>query len=329
MSESRNALAKTQLSFPQPFSRYQGKVRDVYDLDSHILLVATDRISAFDHILPRPIPFKGQILNGIARQFLVESRSLVPNWLNNELDIDPAVSFGKKAKPIRIEMVIRGYCVGHAWREYQLGQRSLCGVPMPEGMKEGDAFPQPIITPSTKALEGHDEDISRAEILSREIVSPSELKTLESYTRTLFEWGQEKAKEQGLILADTKYEFGWDEHGEIILIDEIHTPDSSRYFYRADYDELREQGQRPRQLSKEFVREWLISEGFQGKEGQQMPEMSDDVVDSITYRYKELYEILMGQPFVLPATDLEPHDRIQQAVNDRLIPILQEKKLDR
>lgn len=322
MADYPEALSTTQLSFPQSVSRYQGKVRDVYDWDNYILLVATDRISAFDHILPRSIPFKGQILNGIARQFLIESSDLVPNWLDKGRIIDPAVSFGKKATPIRIEMVIRGYCVGHAWREYQAGQRSLCGVPLPEGLSEGDAFPSPIITPSTKALEGHDEDISRDEILSRGIVSVSELKQLETYTRSLFEWGQKKAEERGLILADTKYEFGKDENGEIILIDEIHTPDSSRYFYRSDYDELRRRGERPRQLSKEFVREWLISEGFQGKEGQQMPEMTDEVVSSITNRYKELYEILMGQPFETPDTSLAPHDRIQRAIDQRLLPSL-------
>jgi phosphoribosylaminoimidazole-succinocarboxamide synthase len=322
MPDFPKGLSTTELSFPHPVNRYQGKVRDVYDWDQHILLVATDRISAFDHILPRAIPFKGQILNGIARQFLKESSTLVPNWLDTTRDIDPAVSFGKKATPIRIEMVIRGYCVGHAWREYKLGQRSLCGVPMPEGLMEGDAFPSPIITPSTKALEGHDEDISREEILSRGIVSVNDLNLLEKYTRSLFEWGQKKATERGLILADTKYEFGKDEKGEIILIDEIHTPDSSRYFYRSDYDELRHRGERPRQLSKEFVREWLIAEGFQGKEGQQMPEMTDEVVSSITDRYKELYEILMGRPFESPETSLDPHDRIQRAVDERLIPTL-------
>ena len=322
------ALDKTQLSFPWSVHKYPGKVRDVYDLGDHILMVATDRISACDHILPKPIPCKGQILNSIAREFLLESRALVPNWLHQNLDIDPAVSFGKKAEPIRIEMVIRGYCVGHAWREYQLGQRSLCGVPMPEGMKEGDAFPQAIITPSTKAVEGHDEDISKAEILWRGIVSESTYHQLEQYTRKLFEWGQKKARERGLILADTKYEFGWDDQGEIILIDEIHTPDSSRYFYLEDYDRLRAQGKRPRQLSKEFVREWLIKEGFQGKGGQEMPAMTEEVVDAITDRYKELYETLMGKPFTAAADIVSPHERIQNAVNEQLIPFLSDRRSD-
>lgn len=322
MAEHPHALAKSKLTFPSEVKSYQGKVRDVYDFGEHIMLVATDRISAFDHILPRPIPFKGQILNAIARYFLVESTVIAPNWLDAELDIDPAVSFGKKAEPIRIEMVIRGYCVGHAWREYQMGQRSLCGVPMPEGMQEGDAFPNPIITPSTKATEGHDEDISKAEILSRDIVPARVYQQLEEYTYALFEWGQERARERGLILADTKYEFGVDGRGEIILIDEIHTPDSSRYFYREDYDQLRAKGKRPRQLSKEFVREWLISEGFQGKEGQELPQMTDEVVDSITARYKELYETLMGHPFRSAESDLPANERIQQAVNEKLLPKL-------
>jgi len=316
------ALSQSQLSLPSHVERYEGKVRDVYDFGEHIMLVATDRISAFDHILPRPIPLKGQILNTIARQFLVDSTSIAPNWLNAELEIDPAVSFGKKAEPIRIEMVIRGYCVGHAWREYKMGQRSLCGVPMPEGLQEGDAFPHPIITPSTKAVEGHDEDISKAEIFSREIVSEPVYKQMEEYTFALFEWGQKTARERGLILADTKYEFGFDKEGQVILIDEIHTPDSSRYFYLKDYDRLRKQGKRPRQLSKEFVREWLISVGFQGKEGQNMPQMTDEVVHSITTRYKELYETIMGHPFRGAESDLPANDRIQKAVNENLLPKL-------
>ncbi|NBB89057.1 MAG: phosphoribosylaminoimidazolesuccinocarboxamide synthase [Bacteroidetes bacterium] len=322
MSAVPSALAKSNLSFPKRFNRYQGKVRDVYDLGDHILMVATDRISAFDHILPKAIPYKGQILNSIARQFLVESTSIVPNWLESDYDIDPAVSYGSKAEPIRIEMVIRGYCVGHAWREFRLGQRSLCGVPLPEGLSEGDAFPKPIITPSTKAEKGHDEDISREEIMHQGILSAATYKKLEEYTRALFEWGQEKAKARGLILADTKYEFGIDAQGDIILIDEIHTPDSSRYFYAENYDELRSSGKRPKQLSKEFVREWLISEGFQGKEGQEFPEMSDQVVASITERYMELYETLMGYPFTPAVGELPANDRIQKAVDSKLIPHL-------
>ena len=325
MSAASQTLSASHLSFPFEAHRYQGKVRDVYDLGSHILLVATDRISAFDHILPRAIPHKGQILNTIARQFLKESAALVPNWLDAEMNIDPAVSFGKKAEPIRIEMVIRGYCVGHAWREYCEGQRSLCGVPMPENLKEGDAFPRPLITPSTKATEGHDEDISKEEILSQNIVSAPVYKKLEGYTYALFDWGQQKAAERGLILADTKYEFGFDDQGNILLIDEIHTPDSSRYFYREDYDTLREKGQRPRQLSKEFVREWLISEGFQGKEGQQMPAMTDEVVARITQRYEELYKTLMGTPFQAAQSSLPAQQRIQQAIDHKLISNLPDR----
>jgi len=317
-----SALANSDLSFPKPFNRYRGKVRDVYDLGQHILMVATDRISAFDHILPRAIPYKGQILNSIARQFLLESASIVPNWLEADYDIDPAVSFGVKAEPIRIEMVIRGYCVGHAWRSYRLGQRSLCGVPLPEGLSEGDAFPNPIITPATKAEEGHDEDISREEIMKRGIVSAATYKKLEKYTYALFEWGQEKAHARGLILADTKYEFGIDAQGEAILIDEIHTPDSSRYFYAENYDELRAEGSRPKQLSKEFVREWLISQGFQGKEGQALPEMTDRDVNAITDRYMELYETLMGYPFTPAVDNLPANERIQKAVDSKLIPHL-------
>lgn len=322
MSAVPSALAKSDLSFPKPFNRYRGKVRDVYDLGQHILMVATDRISAFDYILPRAIPYKGQILNSIARQFLLESASIVPNWLESDFDIDPAVSYGVKAEPILIEMVIRGYCVGHAWRSYRLGQRSLCGVPLPEGLSEGDAFPKPIITPATKAEEGHDEDISREEIIKRGLVNTATYKKLEKYTYALFEWGQEKANEKGLILADTKYEFGIDAHGEVILIDEIHTPDSSRYFYAENYNELRAEGNRPKQLSKEFVREWLISHGFQGEEKQALPEMTDQDVEAITDRYMELYEILMGYPFTPAVDNLPANERIQEAVDSKLIPHL-------
>lgn len=315
MDYAKMALRESHLSLPGSVEVYRGKVRDVYDLGSHILMVATDRISAFDHILPRAIPFKGQILNTIARKFLTDSADLVPNWLDESFDIDPSVSYGRKANPIKIEMVIRGYCVGHAWREYKTGQRSLCGVPLPEGLREGDAFPRPIITPSTKADEGHDEDISREEILDHNIVPARLYEQMEKYTYQLFSWGQENARQRGLILADTKYEFGLDEQGQLMLIDEIHTPDSSRYFYADQYDELREKGQNPRQLSKEFVREWLMSEGFQGKDGQELPEMSDAVIQSIMDRYRELYEELMGEPFTIPTSDLPPNQRIQASID--------------
>jgi len=315
MDYAKMALRETHLSFPGSVEVYRGKVRDVYDFGSHILMVATDRISAFDHILPRAIPFKGQILNAIARKFLTDSSYLVPNWLDESFDIDPAVSFGRKADPIKIEMVIRGYCVGHAWREYKKGQRSLCGVPLPEGLKEGDAFPDPIITPSTKADEGHDEDISREEILDRSLISAKLYEQMERYTYELFSWGQEQASRRGLILADTKYEFGLDDKGQLMLIDEVLTPDSSRYFYAEQYEELREKGEKPKQLSKEFVREWLMSEGFQGKEGQEFPEMTDDVIQSIMDRYQELYEKLLGEPFQFPPSDLGPNERIQASID--------------
>jgi phosphoribosylaminoimidazole-succinocarboxamide synthase len=307
------ALTESDLKVPACTDIYRGKVRDVYSFDDELLMVATDRISAFDHILPRPIPFKGQILNSIAAHFLRATKDIVPNWLRGT--IDPAVSIGRRAKPIKIEMVIRGYLVGHAWREYHSGKRKLCGVSLPEGMKEADPFPEAIITPATKAEEGHDEDISKREILEREIVSSSDYEKLESYTRALYEKGQAMADEQGLILVDTKYEFGRLNNGKIILIDEVHTPDSSRYFYKQGYRERQKIGEKQQQLSKEFVREWLMEQGFQGKEGQEMPNMPDDFVWRVSERYQELYRILIGQPFEAAEQSIPPNDRIQNAVN--------------
>lgn len=289
------ALKETHYNFPNQTGFYKGKVRDVYFFDEKILVVASDRISAFDHILPRAIPYKGQILNQIAEYFLKASQDIVPNWL--ESNPDPNVSYGKKAEPIRLEMVVRGYMAGHAWREYSAGKRSLCGVPFPEGMKESDVFPQPIITPATKAEEGHDEDISEKEILDRSIVSREVWETLSEYSLKLFERGTQMAKEKGLILVDTKYEFGIYKD-EIILIDEIHTPDSSRYYILDGYEERQVAGVKQKQLSKEFVREWLMENGFQGKEGQTMPIMPDDFVKQVSQRYIELFEKVTGQEFV-------------------------------
>jgi len=287
-------LKETHFNFPKQTGFYRGKVRDVYFFDQKMAMVASDRISAFDVILPRAIPYKGQILNQIAAKSLQDTRDIVPNWL--EANPDPNVSFGLKCEAIQVEMVIRGYVVGHAWREYRSGKRTLCGEPMPDGLNENDRLPEPIITPTTKAKEGHDEDISRDEILSRGLVKEKIYVKLEEYTRKLFERGTEIAWERGLILADTKYEFGI-YHGEIYLIDEIHTPDSSRYFYLKGFDERQAKGEPQKQLSKEFVRQWLISNGFQGKEGQQVPEMTDEVIKNISGRYIELYENFTGEKF--------------------------------
>lgn len=289
------ALSQTQFNFPGQVSVYHGKVRDVYNISNkYLVMVASDRISAFDCILPRAIPFKGQVLNQIAAKFLKATEDIVPNWL---LDVpDPTVSVGKLCEPFKVEMVIRGYLSGHAWREYKAGKRKICGQEMPEGMKENDKFPRPIITPSTKADEGHDEDISAEDIVSSGLVSEKDYKMLEEFTHKLFQRGSEIAAEQGLILVDTKYEFG-KIGDEILLIDEIHTPDSSRYFYKDGYVERQQKGEKQKQLSKEFVREWLISEGFQGKEGQQMPEMSDQLLTEISERYIELFEKVTGEKF--------------------------------
>lgn len=275
---------------------YKGKVRDVHTIaDKYLAMVVSDRISAFDVVLPRPIPYKGQVLNTIAARFLDATEDIVPNWkISAPL---PNVTIGHKCEAYPVEMVIRGNLTGHAWRTYKSGKRELCGVPLPEGMKENDFFDQPIITPSTKAHEGHDEDISREEIISRGLVSEAEYEQLEQYTRRLFERGRQMARERRLILVDTKYEFG--KIGDTIyLIDEIHTPDSSRYFYADEYDERQAKGLPQKQLSKEFVREWLMENGFQGKNGQSMPEMTDEVVKNISERYIELYEQVTGTKFV-------------------------------
>lgn len=288
------ALSATHFNLPGQTAFYQGKVRDVYTLKDRLIMVASDRISAFDHILPRAIPYKGQVLNQVAIHFLEATRDICPNWLISSPD--PNVAIGHACEPFRIEMVIRGYLVGHAWREYRAGKRTLCGVTMPEGMVENQPFPSPIITPATKAEEGHDEDISREEIIAQGIVSEEDYLLLEQYTRALFQRGTELAAQQGLILVDTKYEFGKKE-GKIYLIDEIHTPDSSRYFYAEGFQERQDRGEKQKHLSKEFVREWLIENGFQGLEGQTMPEMPDAFVEKIANRYIELYEQVTGQAF--------------------------------
>ena len=289
------AIIESKFHFKGQTDEYNGKVRDVYTLDNGLLvMVASDRISAFDHILPKGIPFKGQVLNQVATMFLKATEDIVPNWLI--ATPDPSVAVGLACDPIRVEMVIRGYMSGHAAREYKAGKRELCGVPMPEGMKENDKFPVPIITPATKAEEGHDEDISREDIISQGIVEESVYIKLEEYTRALFQRGTEMAADQGLILVDTKYEFGI-RNGEVILIDEIHTPDSSRYFYKEGYEERQANNEEQKQLSKEFVRQWLIENGFQGLDGQTMPVMPDDFVQVVTDRYIELYEKITGLKF--------------------------------
>src|SRR3989338_6375148 len=288
-------IKSTNFKFPGQQDVYRGKVRDVYTLNNGlVVMIASDRISAFDHILPKGIPFKGQVLNQVATMFLDATRDIVPNWLLGTPD--PCVAIGHACEPIRVEMVIRGYMAGHAAREYSLGKRELCGVDLPEGMKENDRFPEPIITPATKAEEGHDEDISREDILSKGIVPQDIYEKMEGYTRALFQRGTEMAAESGLILVDTKYEFGM-LNGEVILIDEIHTPDSSRYFYDEGYEDRQAKGEQQKQLSKEFVRQWLIENGFQGLEGQVMPEMPDSFVDVVTNRYIELFERITGKSF--------------------------------
>jgi phosphoribosylaminoimidazole-succinocarboxamide synthase len=310
------AIRETEFKFPGQSNVYHGKVRDVYTIGEQLVVVATDRISAFDHILPKPIPNKGAVLNQIAGHFLEATKDIVPNWL---LAIPhPNVSIGKRCEPVRIEMVIRGYLAGHAAREYKAGKRVLCGVALPEGLKENDKLPSPIITPSTKAVEGHDEDISRGDILKRNILSEDIYLQMENYTRKIFERGQKMANERGLILVDTKYEFGINE-GQGMLIDEIHTPDSSRYFYLEGYEERQKKGEAQKQLSKEFVREWLMANGFQGKEGQAMPDMPDEFVNTISERYIELYEIVTGRKFVRDTSDNIQQD-IQSSVLKYLSP---------
>ena len=305
-----NAIQETNFQFPGQTAFYRGKVRDVYSFPTQLIMIASDRISAFDVVLPRPIPLKGQVLNQTAGYFLRATADIVPNWL---LDIpDPNVSIGLKCEPYAVEMVVRGYLAGHAWREYRDGKRMLCGVALPDGLRENDRLPQPIITPSTKAHEGHDEDISRDEILSQNIVSEADYVQLERYALALFERGTAMAAKRGLILVDTKYEFG-NLDGTVYLIDEVHTPDSSRYFYADSYDENQQLGRPQKQLSKEFVREWLITNGFQGKDGQTVPTMSDEWTNQISQRYVELFETVTGQSFE-PADDTDPLNRIERNV---------------
>ena len=289
-----NAILSTDFRFPGQKGKYVGKVRDVYDLGDKIVMVATDRISAFDCVLPKGIPFKGQILNQIAALFLDATSDIVPNW---KISVpDPAVTIGHKCEPFKVEMVIRGCLSGHAWREYKEGKRSICGVPMPEGMKENERFPEPIITPTTKADAGHDLDISREDIIASGLVSAEDYAQIEKYTRALFKRGCEMAASRGLILVDTKYEFG-KKDGRIMLMDEVHTPDSSRYFYAEGYEERIARGEKQKQLSKEFVREWLMAGGFSGQQGQSVPEMTPEVVEGISKRYIELFEHVTGQSF--------------------------------
>lgn len=293
-----NTINKTNFNFPNQKSVYRGKVREVYNINNEFLvMIATDRLSAFDVIMPRQIPYKGQILNQIATKMMNDTKDIVPNWIM--ATPDPNVAVGHLCTPFKVEMVIRGYLSGHAGREYKDGKRTLCRVPLPDGMKENDKFPEPIITPSTKADNGaHDEDISREDILKKGIVSEDDYLILEKYTRALFQRGTEIAAKRGLILVDTKYEFGKTNDGKIVLIDEIHTPDSSRYFYADGYEERQARGEAQKQLSKEFVRQWLIANGFQGKEGQQIPKMTDEKILEISDRYIELYENITGEKFI-------------------------------
>lgn len=290
------AIVKTDFHFPGQTGKYVGKVRDVYDIKGdYLVMVVSDRISAFDVVLPEGIPFKGQVLNQIASKFLDATADILPNW---KIAVpDPMVTVGHKCEPFKVEMVIRGYLSGHAWREYRDGKRTICGVAMPEGMVENQEFPEPIITPTSKAAEGHDEDISKEEIISKGIVSREDYEQIEKYTRAIYQRGSEIAAGMGLILVDTKYEFG-KKDGVIYLMDEIHTPDSSRYFYAEGYEERLAKGEKQKQLSKEFVREWLMSNGFQGQEGQTVPDMTPEIVESITARYIELYENITGEKFV-------------------------------
>ncbi|WP_313114976.1 phosphoribosylaminoimidazolesuccinocarboxamide synthase [Aequorivita sediminis] len=312
-----NTITSTNFNFPNQKSVYHGKVREVYTLENNLLLmVATDRLSAFDVVMPKGIPYKGQILNQIATKMMRDTEDLVPNWLI--ATPDPNVAIGEACKPFKVEMVIRGYMSGHAAREYKAGKRLLCGVEMPEGMKENDKFPEPIITPATKAEMGdHDEDISREDIIKKGIVSEEDYIQLEDYTRKLFNRGSEIAAKRGLILVDTKYEFGKTKDGKIVLIDEIHTPDSSRYFYAEGYEKRQKNEEPQKQLSKEFVRQWLIQNGFQGLEGQKLPEMSDAYIESVSERYIELYENITGEKFV-KADVSNIQERIEKNVLDYL-----------
>ena len=316
-----NSITSTDFTFENQKTVYKGKVRDVYTIgDDLLVMVATDRLSAFDVILPKGIPYKGQILNQIASENLELTRDIVPNWLL--ATPDPNVSVGLCCEPLKVEMVIRGYLAGHAAREYKAGKRSLCGVPLPEGLKENDPLPSPIITPSTKADNGtHDEDISREDILKRGIVSAEDYALMERYTYALFKRGSELSHKRGLILVDTKYEFGKTKDGTVVLIDEVHTPDSSRYFYAEGYEERQRKGEPQRQLSKEFVRQWLIENGFQGRTGEQVPEMTDAHVKTISERYIELYEHLLGKTFI-PSDTTDIQERIYKNVSEYLRSLL-------
>lgn len=315
------AIKETTFKFPGQTGFYSGKVRDVYYFGDLMAMVATDRISAFDVILPKAIPDKGRVLNQIAAFNLETTKSLVPNWVISTPD--PNVTIGFKCEPFPVEMVIRGYLSGHAWREYKAGKRTLCGVPLPEGLKENDKLPHPIITPTTKAKVGHDEDISREEILKRGLVTEADYKVLEDYTFKLFKKGTELAAERNLILVDTKYEFG-KHNGTIYLIDEVHTPDSSRYFYIEGYEERQKKGEPQKQLSKEFVRQWLIENGFQGKDGQAIPEMTEEIITSISGRYKELYQQVRGE--ALPTVDYNSIlSRIEQNIVKTITSLSQER----
>jgi phosphoribosylaminoimidazole-succinocarboxamide synthase len=312
-----NTITTTDFDFPNQKSVYRGKVREVYNINDELLvMIATDRLSAFDVVLPKGIPYKGQILNQIATQFMQLTEDIVPNWLI--ATPDPNVTIGHLCTPFKVEMVIRGYLSGHAAREYAAGKRTICGVAMPEGLKENDKFPEPIITPTTKAENGsHDEDISRESILENGIVSKEDYIVLEQYTRALYQRGTEIAYNRGLILVDTKYEFGKTKEGKIVLIDEIHTPDSSRYFYAEDYQSHQNNGEQQKQLSKEFVRQWLIANGFQGKEGQQIPDMTEEYIENVSDRYIELYENILGEPF--EKANIESiHERIRMNVMNYL-----------
>lgn len=314
-----NSLLATNFTLPGQIHKYTGKVREVITLENDLLvMIATDRLSAFDVVMPKGIPYKGQILNQIATQMLEATKDIVPNWL--EATPDPCVSIGKRCEPFKVEMVIRGYMSGHAAREYKLGKRILCGVEMPEGMKENDPFPSPIITPATKAEEGHDEDISREEIIRQGIVSETDYIQLENYTRALFKRGTELAAQKGLILVDTKYEFGKTADGIIVLIDEIHTPDSSRYFYAEGYEERQAANEPQKQLSKEFVRQWLISNGFQGLEGQTVPNMTDAYIEEVSTRYIELYENITGKTF-----DKANVDHIETRIEQNILHYLNQR----
>lgn len=314
-----NTITDTNFNFPNQISSYKGKVREVYAFDNDVLvMIATDRLSAFDVVMPKGIPYKGQILNQIATKMMDATKDIVPNWLT--ATPDPNVAVGHACEPFKVEMVIRGYISGHAAREYKAGRRMLCGIPMPEGMKENDKFPEPIITPATKAEQGdHDEDISKEDILKRGIVSSDDYEILEKYTKALFKKGTEIAAERGLILVDTKYEFGKTKGGKILLIDEIHTPDSSRYFYAEGYQERQDRGEDQKQLSKEFVRQWLISNNFQGLEGQTLPHMSDAYIETVSERYIELYENITGETFV--KADIS---NIQERIEENVLSYLRD-----